>query len=250
MPALVIAQLLTFIGTSFGYIFLPVISEVFAKKNLEVLQIILNTVSKWILAIIAPIFLFIALSSREILTLLYGAEYSSGYPVLIILAFGISIGTTFSILGNILVGSGNTKMNLMAEILAAVTNVILNIQLIPTLGIKGAALGTSISYIIRSLSFLLFTFKKINIHPLNKNYAKIILACVCSFGIIYLVKALVSGYINWIVLMLLLGLLLILFYSGFLLAFRFLDKYDQTILKTIESKTSFKLNLLEKFISD
>jgi len=247
MPALVIAQLLTFVSTSFEYIFLPVISELFAKESKKELLSVFKSVSKWMLTIITPILLYILLFPKEIISLLYGTEYSKGYPALVILAFGVSIGAATSLAGNILVGGGYTKMNLVSEILAAVTNVSLNIILIPIYGIIGAAIGTAGSYFIRSLSFLTLTYRTTKMHPFNKDYIKILLAAIGVIGINYIIKVYVFSNLNWLILMIILGFFLLFAYAGLLLPTHFLDENDKIVLEAIEKKTGFKFNFIRKF---
>ena len=169
-PALVIASLLTLISTAFKYIFLPTVSEYFSKNDIRGLEPLFKSTSKWNLLIVLPMFLFILMFPKEILRVLYGSEYTGGYLALIVLSFGISMNDFAGTSANILVAGGRTKLNLACEVIAAITNVILNIILIPRYGIVGAAIGTGVSFMARNISALLFVHGAYGIHPYKKNY--------------------------------------------------------------------------------
>lgn len=236
MPAIVIAQFLNFIGASFGYIFLPVISEFFAKGKTHVIESLFKSASKWMFLIALPVFLYILLFSKEIITLLYGSEYSKGFLALVIIAFGISMNVFTGLTGNILVGSGHTKLNLVCEVIAAITNVSLNIILIPMYGIIGAAIGTSASYFIRNFVSLAFVYKTNKIHPYKKNYVKIVISGSFALIVVYLIKNQIYPFFAWWVVPILLGVVLLSIYSIAILLSQCLDKNDYFILKAIWKK--------------
>jgi len=248
MPVLVIANLFAFIGISFEYIFLPVISGFFAKEKTDELESIFKSVSKWMFLIASPMLIYTILFPKEIITLLFGSEYSKGYLALIILTLGMFIRVSTGLAGNVLVGGGYTKLNLASEIFSATSNVFLNIILIPIYGIIGAAIGTSVSYTIRSISFLAFTYKTTKIHPYNKDYLKIISVDAVVMGIIFMLKVYLTSFLSWPILMVFLGFFLIFLYAGLLLPTRFLDKNDEFVLEAIERRLDLKLKFVRKFI--
>lgn len=253
VPALMIAQLLTFVGTGFSYIFLPVISGFFAQKDTASLESLFKSSTKWIFIIVMPVFLYILLFSKEIIALFFGFEYSKAYLALIILASGVFTSIFSGLTGNILVGGGHTKLNLACEVIAAITNVTLNLVLIPIYGIIGAAIGTSVSLFARTLFSLTFVYITVRMHPFNKNYLKIIPIGILVLGFIYILKTYAVTLLYWPILMLLLGLILLLLYFVLLLPLKILDKNDkfifEIILKTIERKTGLELKFIRKFIN-
>ena len=98
----------------------------------------------WILGVL--IFL-ITLSILPVATAIaFGNQYKESAEILIWLApsgFAVSIGCAFATWQNI-----NDRMDLMLKspLAGAVINIALNLILIPTLGLKGAALSTTISF--------------------------------------------------------------------------------------------------------
>jgi O-antigen/teichoic acid export membrane protein len=101
--------------------------------------------------------LVVAFTSKNILTSLLGAEYSSAGTILILhiwsgifIFFGVAR-------GNWLVIEDMTRLSLITQLMGAVTNVVLNLFLIKQYGAIGAAIATLISYAVSSyLSCMIF----------------------------------------------------------------------------------------------
>lgn len=250
MPVLVVANLFNFVGVSFEYIFLPVISEYFATDKMKELLSLFKSVSKWMFSIIIPMLIFTTLFSKEIITLLYGEEYSRGYFALIIFAFGIAVRVPTGIAGNILVASGHPKLNLASEVMAGTSNIIFNLILIPKFGIMGAALGTTLSYYIRSIAFLGFVYKVKKLYPFNKDYVKILAVGLITVVTGYGLKVFSLEFIPWILSMVMVGACIVVLYAFILVRMRFLDQNDRVIIQAFEKKFGVNLGFMNKFFSN
>lgn len=247
-PAVVIAQMLSYISRSFELIFLPVVSEFFARENKAQLSLIFKSVSKWLFIILLLALLFIVVFPKETILLLYGKEYADGWRALLVLALGFSIGTAVSLSGNILVAAGHTKLSLASEIVGAVGSLSLNFILIPIYGIVGAAVAAGASFALRGLAALIFTYRTEKIHPFSRDFLKALLAGLISLGIIFGLKTYLTGSVPMLALMVGLGLLLFLIYGGLLLLSRVFDETDRFVLDAVEKKTGIKLRFLRRFI--
>ena len=108
--------------------------------------------------IAATVFLF----SEPLINLLFGSGYQPSVSVLRIYVWAsISMFVTVGI-NQQLTADNNTRALFIINLLGMAANIILNIWLIPKIGLKGAALATLISYALVPLSFLIFKgfFKK------------------------------------------------------------------------------------------
>lgn len=101
--------------------------------------------------------MLVSFSSDFILTNLLGSEYSSASQILTLHIWSgifIFLGVAR---GNWLVIENKTRLSLVTQMLGAVTNVCLNLLLIPQSGAIGAAVSTLVSYAVSSyLSSMLF----------------------------------------------------------------------------------------------
>lgn len=98
----------------------------------------------------------ISLLSRFIIVYLFGAEYLGSISVLRIHIWaGVGVFLGYAI-AQYLVTENLNKIYLKITIIGAVSNILLNLILIPIVGISGAAIATTISYTIVAFSVLLF----------------------------------------------------------------------------------------------
>ena len=97
--------------------------------------------------------------SDWIITLLFGSDYVKAGTVLIVHIWSgifVSLGVTS---GLWLVNENLQKLALFRTLAGAVVNIVLNLYLIPSLGVVGAAVGTLLSQFIAAYMFDLFNTK-------------------------------------------------------------------------------------------
>jgi O-antigen/teichoic acid export membrane protein len=150
--------------------------------------------------------------------------------------------------GNILVGSGYTKTNLLCELITVITNVLLNFLLIPLYGIIGAAIGTSTSFIIRNIAYIIAVYKVKKMQPFKKNYILITLSGVIVYILFYLIKTKIYSYSGNLIEMIVTGIFLLGFYMVLILFFRCLDSNDKFILKLIMKRLGLHIKFIERLI--
>ena len=77
---------------------------------------------------------------------LFSGEFSDIRPVILLMAPGIVFFSAHTILANYFSGTGKPKYNLFASLIGLTVTLIAAFILIPTLGIRGAAITTSLTY--------------------------------------------------------------------------------------------------------
>ena len=100
----------------------------------------------WFAAVCAFAVAGLWLLSRWIVDLLAAPEYFEAYEAIGLLATGISLYALYLVLVVILGRTGRTEFNLPATIAGTVVNIVLNLILIPSHGIVGAAIALVASY--------------------------------------------------------------------------------------------------------
>jgi O-antigen/teichoic acid export membrane protein len=119
------------------------------------------------LMFILPLLLSLGISfvAEPLIHTLFGYAYNASVPILIIYIWsGIPI-FLLSVLGQALIIENNTKIHFFITTTGALLNVILNILLIPTVGLRGAAYATLISYTF--IILVAFIFKPTRQHFVN-----------------------------------------------------------------------------------
>ncbi|MEH7384302.1 flippase [Bacillus sp. JJ1521] len=97
--------------------------------------------------------------SDFVFQLLFGPKYSSSSIILKLLLPGLAVLSIEKVLSNDLAGRGKPELNMYVSFVNVILNVILNLILIPPYGIEGAAIASTITYII-SFIMKVFIFKK------------------------------------------------------------------------------------------
>lgn len=247
-PALVIAQMFAYVSRSFEFIFLPVVSEFYARENKTQLALVFKSVTKWMFIILLLGLLLITAFPKEIIVLLYGKDYSSGWTALVILAVGFAVGSSLNLAGNVLVAAGHTRLSLASEVIAAIAAVVLDIVLIPMYGIVGAAIASCAALILRGLSSFFFAYTTEKIHPFNRDYLKVLAAGAGGLAIAFGLKFYLSPLMPRLVMMIAVGLILCLIYIGLLLIGRVFDQNDRLVLDAVEQKTGIKMRFLRRYM--
>jgi O-antigen/teichoic acid export membrane protein len=112
---------------------------------------------------------------------LFGHQYRSGAPSLIILSIGILVTSATGPGGAVLLMSGKSSANLLCTAIAVGLNVPLNIVLIPHLGSSGAAIAWSASILVTNSVQMLMLWFMFGIHPFGRELLIITGTCVGVF---------------------------------------------------------------------
>jgi O-antigen/teichoic acid export membrane protein len=121
--------------------------------------------------------LLIFLVGRELL-LLFGPAFGSGYPLLFILSAGVLVRASIGPAESLLTMAGQQGICAAIYTGAFILNVVLNIVLVPRMGLVGAATATSVALILETIAlyaatrirldmrcFVLFAFRPIRTAP-------------------------------------------------------------------------------------
>lgn len=103
------------------------------------------------LMIISPSVFGAALFSTEILTLLFGSEYAIASTVMIVLVFERIFRSVHEIFIRTIQGLDYPEYGALGALIAAISNVVLNLVLIHPFGALGVAIGTAIAWSINAL---------------------------------------------------------------------------------------------------
>lgn len=157
--------------TSFNAIFSPMIADLFHRGQMEQLERLFKTITKWIVALTLPVVLVLILFAEQSMRL-FGAEFVVGAPVLIALSIAGLLNVSAGSVGFILIMTGHQKLALMNSLILGGLNVFLNLLLIPRFGILGAGVATGTSIALINLVKLIEVYLLYKIHPYEISYWK------------------------------------------------------------------------------
>ncbi|MFB9809167.1 polysaccharide biosynthesis C-terminal domain-containing protein [Haladaptatus pallidirubidus] len=179
--ALLSAELVWVIPSAIQVVLLQNISFNYSSNNLQRINESLTKSIRYVSIFVFLTGVGIFFLSNEFLHLYFGPNYvSASMPMRILLLGTILLGIT-RVISPALQATGWIKHSQVGSVLALVVNIVLNILLIPEYGATGAAIGTSISYLVIFVSnTTIFYFTDMNLSD-RKLVPKLIVAFLLFF---------------------------------------------------------------------
>ncbi|WP_372921894.1 lipopolysaccharide biosynthesis protein, partial [Roseovarius sp.] len=120
----------------------PMLARAVQKQDLAALQQVYSRGALFVFLFALPAAAILLLFGAPILGVVFGAEYRSAYPVVVVFAIGYVIQALFGNTELLLKVTDNEWVVMRAMMLAIIANLGLNTLIIPWLGALGAALAT------------------------------------------------------------------------------------------------------------
>jgi len=143
------------------FILFPALSKLYDEGKFNEVKVYLSYSMKYFLFIAIPSVFGLAVLSKPLLEILTSPEFVPGRYVIPFIALAGLMGGVFQIIINITHLVKKTQFNLIIHIVAAVINIILNVIFIPMIGILGAAIATTLSYLAMIVICIFFSFRYI-----------------------------------------------------------------------------------------
>jgi stage V sporulation protein B len=201
----------------------PATSVYWNKKDQLALQVMIDKSMKYTACILLPIGLGVGFFAKDIITMIFRSGFQNAVLPMNILIIGTVIFGIVKAIGGSITGAGRPDIGLKIVIISAITNIVLNLTLIPYFGIAGAAIATTVSLSINALLTLILTIKILNVKFDFRWYAKM-------FGMTSLAVLLIVllGFIG----IYLAGIIILGIYMFFIIAL-FLKKEDRKYFKDL-----------------
>ena len=155
-----IATILWFVPNTVGVVLLPTLTSMDSvdKIHQATIAISRNTAFITILGLV-----FLVGFGKVMIHLFYGDQYIYSYMPMLIMLPGVFFMSLYKILTRNFTSRNKQQISIGAGVSALIINLILNWLLIPIFGINGAALSTSISFIIAGIFLIIFFSKDSNL---------------------------------------------------------------------------------------
>ena len=200
--------------------FMPLVINHWNSGEMAESQELLALHFRLYLMVSIPVIFGISSVGTDALSLLAGSKYADAYFLIPVLASAIAVNGLSHVTFSGLYFKSRSKVILMITVICAILNLLLNIALLPILGIIGAAWATGISYVAMVGAGYLFTRSNLEIKYRIINIIKYLFASAIMTIIIWQIH--ISGNV---------GLLIKIVTGGFsylilltIVDFRFLKK--------------------------
>jgi O-antigen/teichoic acid export membrane protein len=164
----------------------PQISAALAEDDPEGTQLLYRVGTWWLMALSWPLYLTLAIFAPVTLQM-FGPEFVRGETALFILSLAMLIGVGTGNVTVVLLMGGKSVWVLANSAVALLVNVVLNLALIPPLGMTGAAIAWAASIVVNNVVPLGQVWRFLGLDPLGRGFvivAGLSTACFGGIGIV------------------------------------------------------------------
>ncbi|MBE9594268.1 MAG: polysaccharide biosynthesis C-terminal domain-containing protein, partial [Proteobacteria bacterium] len=170
--AITIAKLIGVPFASMLFLYIPITSQLYSQNLMPEIKRNYAILTKWIFAATLPVFLIFFLFPDTVLNFFFGSNYVQASVALKILVFGFFIHIFFGPNGTTLIAMGKVRVLMWATLFSAILNVVLNLSLIPPLGITGAATSSAVALCAVNILVAAKLFRLSGVHSFTKTLLK------------------------------------------------------------------------------
>ncbi|MBI5060813.1 MAG: flippase [Candidatus Aenigmarchaeota archaeon] len=186
--ALPTSRLLLVFYSAIVLVIFPIFSEMWAKKDKNGISSTMSMILKYMLIVILPFVMLAIAFPNEIIRMLFGVKYLPAAPALQILSFSVVFLTLNSVMSILFVSMGKIKLYAKIMVFVFIANLAMNIALVPSFGIIGAAVATTLSLFFAFLVYLYFVEKEVRISFKLTDFCKIVLLSLAVLASITITK--------------------------------------------------------------
>lgn len=161
----------------------PQLSALFARGERDDAQDLYETATAWSIMLAWPVYLACAVLAPLLLSL-FGSGYEGASAVVVILSVAMLMATASGSVDTVLLMSGRSSLSLANVGAALVVNLGLNVVLIPSLGIKGAALAWAAAIVVRNVLPLLEIRYLLRMSPLGSGTVWVGTSALACLGLV------------------------------------------------------------------
>ncbi len=238
--AVLLVGLFSFAQDLFIQLFVPLISRNLSIGNKEVIKEVSKQVFKWVFIINIFISLPLIIFPEKIISLFFKGEFIAASTALRILSIGAILSGFIGLLTGLINAIGRTKRVFVYYMIFSAINFVIDVLFVRKYGLEGVALGTSITWILFTLTLYIEVRKLYGFYPIRRAFAKIALAGITSGLLLWTIGIrFISGRVSTIMVLFVFGLV----YLALIGVLRVLDYRDMDIIKVMKNKIlSSKMN--------
>lgn len=170
----------------------PQLSRLLAVADRSAAGAVYRTATGWLVLLCWPLYLLVATYADGMLDW-FGSGYDEGTVVVLVLAGSMLVASAIGMVDVVLIMGGRTSWNLGNSMLALAVNVVVDVLLIPPLGLLGAAIGWAAAILVNNLLPLYQVWRHMGLHPFGPALGTALALSVGAFGVLPLATTTVWG---------------------------------------------------------
>ncbi len=177
----------------------PLLGESLARQDYSGTTRLYQASTAWLVLATWPLYLVLLNFGGTVLAV-FGDGYSVGDSALLVLCTAMLVATACGMVDMVLIMAGRSFWNLTNVLLALTVNILLDLLLIPTYGVMGAALGWATALLLGNILPLAQVFHWFRLHPFGSATLLAIVASTISFGLLPIaLRTLTDGSVHLII---------------------------------------------------
>jgi len=230
------------------YLLGPVLTRLQKEERPDDARRTYTAISKWTTIVTLPLFLLPFLFPSVVIGVSYGSEYvdPTATPVLRIFALSMLINVALGANDRAVVALGHNKVTMYVAAVAATTNFVLNLALIPRFGLLGAGVASALAFASRDVINTILLYRWHGLSPVSPSIIKILLvmAALVPVGYFGFVSVMPVNFFTVTAV----GLVFIVLYVPIALRLGIEGQVDYEIFNKIEESSGFNLSAVRRGI--
>jgi len=186
--AYVLGTAVEFFFTPLAIVLFPAITLLYENNKIEEVKTHLKYSLKFYLMFAIPAIFGLSILAKPLLATLTTAEFDAGLPLVPIIALAEVFMACGSIIMRIPLLFGTTKVIALVDGAGAAINVVMNIILVPLMGILGAAISTLAVFMLRLIVFSVIGFKQLSFDVDPKFIAKAVISSLIMGAVVWVLS--------------------------------------------------------------
>ncbi len=177
-----LASLATLFTFSWNAIFSPIIADVYHRGGVDLMRSLLDTITRWVVLLTLPVFAWLLVSGEGVLSI-FGEEFVVGYGALVVLAGAQVVDSTAGQVSSCLAMTNFQRFNVYNILAMAIVSAVLNVLLVPRMGLLGAAIATGASIVLVNVARLAEGRALLHVFPFDRSSWKILVTGAVLIGL-------------------------------------------------------------------
>lgn len=231
-----------FLG-SFSFLFMPLATQAFEKRDFEELDELFGSVTKWAVVLTLPIVSTFVFIPDRVVVSLFGEPYASAALPLSILSAGLFFRAVAGPNGDLIKAVDMPKIEAIASAVGVLGNFVLNLILIPRYGIVGAAIATVVGYGVYNGLELAVIYRETGVTPFSVDIAKTVVA---TMGMLWAIQSIFigTGLTSVVAFGVIAAVVTLLCFIGT----RSVEEPDLLLLNRVEGRIGYNLSAIKNVI--
>lgn len=170
----------------------PYLSALLARREMTAAADLFQSATRWLMLASWPLYVVFAIFPSVALEI-FGHRYAGGATALVVLSLAMLVNVGTGNVTVVLLMGGKSSWNVVNTLSALLVNVVLNLLLLPHIGIVGAAIAWAASIILDNVAAVVEVWWVLHLSPFGPGYVLVAIAAAGCFGVTGLLARLALG---------------------------------------------------------